>query len=59
MELLISLLIFVVVVVAALYLVRLIPDPAIQTAARIIVVVAALIWLITHIRPIIHAIGST
>lgn len=59
MELLISLLIFVVIVVAALYLVRLIPDATIQTVARVIIVVAALIWLVTHIRPIIHAIAGT
>ena len=59
MELLITFLVFVVILVALLYLVRLIPDATIQTVAKVIIIVAALIWLVTHIRPIIHAISNT
>lgn len=59
MELLISFAIFIVVVIALMYLVRYIPDATLQTIAKVIIIVGALIWLLTHIRPLIHAIAGT
>ena len=51
---LVTLAIFVIVLIAALYLVRFIPDPTIQTVAKIIVVVGAVLWLVTHLRELLH-----
>ena len=51
---LVTLAIFVIVVIAALYLIRYLPDPALQTIAKIIVVVGAVIWLITNLRALLH-----
>ncbi len=58
MEILISLLILAVILVAAWYISTLLPQP-IQKVAQIIIIVAALIWLIANIRPMIHAIAGT
>lgn len=54
MELLITVLIFVIVVVALLYAVRLIPDATLQNVAKVLVVVVALIWLAMHLRAFVH-----
>ncbi len=58
MEILISLLILAVILVAAWYISTLLPQP-IQKVAQVIIIVAALIWLIANIRPMIHAIAGT
>lgn len=55
--LLISLLIVVLVLVAAWYITGLIPDATIQKVARVIIVVIALLWLIRNVRPIIHSLS--
>jgi flagellar biosynthesis protein FliQ len=49
-----TLLIFVVVVVAALYCVRYIPDATLQGVAKLIIVVGALIWLVVHMHELLH-----
>lgn len=58
MELLVTCLIFVLILVALFYLIRLIPDATLQTVAKVVVVVGALIWLITHVRLLIHALAG-
>ena len=59
MELLITFAIFAIVVVGLWYLIRYLPDPTLQNVAKIIVVIGALIWLLTHIRAFIHAIAGS
>lgn len=56
MDMLISFLVFVIVVVAALYVVRLIPDATLQNVGKVVVVVGALIWLALHLRPLLAAV---
>jgi len=51
---LVTLAIFVIVIIGALYLVRYIPDPTLQNIAKIIVVIGAIIWLITNLRALMH-----
>jgi len=51
---LVTLAIFVIVVIAALYLIKYIPDPTLQNIAKIIVVVGAIIWLVTNLRAMLH-----
>lgn len=54
---LVTFLIFAIVLVALYYVTGLIPDAMLQKVARIIIVVGALLWLITHIRPLLGAVG--
>lgn len=56
MELLITFLIFALVLVAVLYVIRLVPDPTLQAVLRVIAVVCALVWLITHVRSLVHGL---
>jgi len=51
---LVTLAIFVIVVIASLYLIRYIPDPTLQNIAKIIVVIGAVLWLIYNLRALLH-----
>jgi len=56
-ELLIQVVIFAVVMYALWYVSGLLQDPW-QKVLRVLILTGGFIWLITHIRPIIHAIAS-
>lgn len=58
-EILISLGIFVIVMIGLFYLATLIPKEPLKSAAMVILVIGGLIWLLTHIRPIVHAIAGS
>lgn len=58
MELLITFLIFLVILIGLFYLVKFLPDPTLQTVARVILVVGALLWLVTHLRQLVHAVAA-
>lgn len=58
MEILISLLIVGVLCAAGWYISTLLPQP-VQRVVQVVIIVAALIWLIANIRPMIHAIAGT
>jgi len=58
MEILISLLILGVICAGVWYVSTLLPAP-VNKIVQVIVIVAALIWLIANIRPMIHAIAGT
>jgi hypothetical protein len=49
-----TLLIFVVVIGAAFYIVRLIPDATIQKVLSAVVVIAALFWIIRNLHALLH-----
>jgi len=54
----VTLLVFVVVLIAVFYLLRYIPDATLQTVAKIIVVIGALIWLIRNMQALLHCCTS-
>jgi hypothetical protein len=57
-ELLITFLIFAVILIGLYYVTGLIPDATIQKVARVVILVGALIWLVGHIRSLVHAVGG-
>ena len=57
MEILITLLIVVLVVGVLYWLAGKLPAP-LGTLAQIVVIVGGAIWLITHVRELIHAIAG-
>jgi uncharacterized membrane protein YdjX (TVP38/TMEM64 family) len=54
----VTLLVFVVVLIAVFYLIRFIPEPTLQTVAKVIVVIGALIWLIRNMQALLHCCSS-
>ena len=54
-----SLLIFVVILVAAFYLVRFIPDATLQTIVKVIIVVGAVLWIIRNLQGLLHCCSGS
>lgn len=49
-----TLLVFVIVICAVLYVVRFIPDPTIQKVVWVVVVVGALLWIVRNLEGLLH-----
>ena len=50
----VTLLVFVILIALAYYLVGLIPDPMLQKVLRIVIVVGAVLWILTHLQGLLH-----
>lgn len=51
---LVTLAVFVVVLIAVFYLLRFIPDAALQNIVKVIVVVGAVLWILTNLNGLLH-----
>ena len=50
----VTLLVFVNLIALAYYLVGLIPDAMLQKVLRIVIVVGAVLWILTHLQGLLH-----
>ena len=51
---LVTLAVFVIVLIAAFYLIRYIPDPTLQNIVKIVVIVGAILWIVTNLTALMH-----
>jgi type III secretory pathway component EscS len=51
---LVTLAVFVIILIAAFYLLRYIPDATLQNVVKIVVIVGAILWLVTNLNALMH-----